>query len=203
MHNCDYLQVVVGGLPGVSARRTAGSLKTSGIKTNAKPAVQRAKCEAAGAPSCTPRSGFVQQIAAGNAGWRAQFRFAVHVIWSRVPELWTFAHSADRHMTKLALPAKLPMWELCLLKITRPEMRAMLGEPHFVETDSSCTFGGEEDGWGFTLPSGQRVVIVLRVPYHDAVFSADPPDVRPVLEAFGIRADDPRLLIPSEPNLIT
>ena len=30
------------------------------------------------------------QIAAGNAGWRLQFRFAVHAGWSRVPELWTF-----------------------------------------------------------------------------------------------------------------
>ncbi|MGA2788720.1 MAG: hypothetical protein ABSF60_14460, partial [Verrucomicrobiota bacterium] len=29
------------------------------------------------------------QIAAGNAGLRLQFRCAVHVIWSRVPELWT------------------------------------------------------------------------------------------------------------------
>ena len=28
-------------------------------------------------------------IAAGNAGWRSQFRFAVHAGWSRVPELWT------------------------------------------------------------------------------------------------------------------
>ena len=33
------------------------------------------------------------QIAAGNAGWRLQFSFAVHVLWSRVPELWTFAVS--------------------------------------------------------------------------------------------------------------
>ena len=31
-----------------------------------------------------------EQIAAGNAGWRSQFRFAVHGFWSRVPELWTF-----------------------------------------------------------------------------------------------------------------
>jgi hypothetical protein len=37
--SCDYLQVVVGGLPGVSARRTAGSLKISGTKANAKPAL--------------------------------------------------------------------------------------------------------------------------------------------------------------------
>jgi hypothetical protein len=27
---------------------------------------------------------------AGNAGWRFQFRFAVHVLWSRVPELGSF-----------------------------------------------------------------------------------------------------------------
>jgi hypothetical protein len=34
--------------------------------------------------------GFAEfQIAAGNAGWRSHFRFAVHVGWSRVPELWT------------------------------------------------------------------------------------------------------------------
>jgi len=34
-----------------------------------------------------------EQIAAGNAGWPSQFRFAVHVIWSRVPELWTLRAS--------------------------------------------------------------------------------------------------------------
>ena len=28
------------------------------------------------------------KIAAGNAGWRFQFRFAVHAFWSLVPELW-------------------------------------------------------------------------------------------------------------------
>jgi hypothetical protein len=31
------------------------------------------------------------KIAAGNAGWRSQFRFVVHANWSRVPELWTLA----------------------------------------------------------------------------------------------------------------
>src|ERR1035438_4477583 len=34
----------------------------------------------------------IEQIAAGNAGWRFQFRFAVHAGWSRVPELWTKPH---------------------------------------------------------------------------------------------------------------
>jgi hypothetical protein len=32
---------------------------------------------------------FTQPLAAGKAGWRFQFRFAVHAGWSRVPELWT------------------------------------------------------------------------------------------------------------------
>jgi prepilin-type N-terminal cleavage/methylation domain-containing protein len=35
------------------------------------------------------------QIAAGNAGWRLQFRFAVHVIWPRVPELDVRQHDAS------------------------------------------------------------------------------------------------------------
>src|ERR1035438_4445061 len=33
------------------------------------------------------------KIAADNAGWPVQFRFAVHAGWSRVPELWTLDHS--------------------------------------------------------------------------------------------------------------
>ena len=37
-----------------------------------------------------PRSGSVQPLASGNAGWPSQFRFAVHGFWSRVPELWSF-----------------------------------------------------------------------------------------------------------------
>ena len=43
-------------------------------------------------------SGWVQQIAAGNAGWRLQFRFAVHAGWFRVPELWTLV-AAKEFMT--------------------------------------------------------------------------------------------------------
>src|SRR5208282_2133343 len=39
----------------------------------------------------------VEQIAAGNAGWPVQFRFAVHIVWSRVPELW----SLDRMKTHI------------------------------------------------------------------------------------------------------
>ncbi len=50
-------------------KKPSRALSGSGLmsKANAKPVRQRAKCEAAGAPSCTPRSGFVQQDGAGNS----------------------------------------------------------------------------------------------------------------------------------------
>ena len=44
------------------------------------------------------------KIAAGNAGWRSQFRFAVHAGWSRVPELWTL-HSDMKTPRNLGLVA--------------------------------------------------------------------------------------------------
>jgi hypothetical protein len=85
------------------------------------------------------------------------------------------------------------MWELCVFKVTRTEMRAMLGDPHYVETDSFRTYGGEEDWWAYTLLSGQRLVIVLRVPYKMATFNADPPELPPILRELRIPVDDSRL----------
>jgi hypothetical protein len=41
--------------------------------------------------TCTIRND-ANKIAAHNAGWPSQFRFAVHAGWSRVPELWTLDH---------------------------------------------------------------------------------------------------------------
>lgn len=63
-------------------------------------------------------------------------------------------------------------------------MCAMLGEPHYTEIDSSRTYGGQEDWWGFKMPSGQSAVICLRVPYQDAVIMTDVPDApKPVFDA--------------------
>src|SRR5262245_20532157 len=87
-------------------------------------------------------------------------------------------------MQPLAFPVKLPMWQLASFKIDRPALRTRIGPPHIVETDGSRTHGGEEDCWAFVTPSGQRVVLTLRVPYQEAVIFADPPDVRAALEAF-------------------
>jgi hypothetical protein len=96
-------------------------------------------------------------------------------------------------MTPLRMPLSLPLWELASLEASRPQMRALLGEPHFVETDSTRTAGGEEDGWAYILPSGQRVLIILGVPYCHVRLIADPPELGPVLAALEITLDDPRL----------
>ena len=60
-------------------------------------------------------------------------------------------------------------------------------------TDSARTAGGEEDNWAYVLPSGQRVLIVLGVPYGHVRLISDPPELGPVLTALGITSDDPRL----------
>jgi hypothetical protein len=76
----------------------------------------------------------------------------------------------------------------------------LLGEPHFIETDSTRTYGGDEDSWAFVLPSGQRCVVLLRVPYDHAIIYADPPALEPVLSALGIPAGEPRLQRAPEPE---
>ena len=79
----------------------------------------------------------------------------------------------------------------------------MLGEPHFIETDATRTSGGHEDLWAYTLPSGQRLVIQLRVPYNQADFWADPAELSSVLQALHIPNDDPRLVPYPEPFELT
>lgn len=69
----------------------------------------------------------------------------------------------------------------------------MLGEPHYVETDSFRTSGGEEDSWAFSLSSGQRMAILLQVPYEVAIIYGDPPALLPILGELGLSSDDVRL----------
>ncbi len=96
--------------------------------------------------------------------------------------------------TKLPLPVDLPMWALASLSVTRPQLRALLGAPHVVETDPRRTCGGEEDGWAYVLLTDQRVLVVLDVTIDRAELFGDPPDLGPILLALGILADDPRLV---------
>jgi hypothetical protein len=68
------------------------------------------------------------------------------------------------------MPLALPLWELASIEASRGEMHALLGEPHFIETDSTRTAGGEEDVWAYALPSGQRALVILGVPYRTALY---------------------------------
>ena len=102
-------------------------------------------------------------------------------------------------MTKLPPPVTTPLWRLASLKITRPQLRVILGIPHYVETDPRRTCGGEEDGWGYSLPNGQRLVVVLDVTSEWAELYSDPPELSPILLALGISADDSRLVTHAEP----
>jgi hypothetical protein len=105
-------------------------------------------------------------------------------------------------MTPLALPVDLPVWGLASFKITRPELRAMLGEPHYVETDAQRTCGGEQDAWACTLPGGQRVLVILDVTSGCAELCADPPTLGPVLGALSLSRDDARLDCHAEPFVL-
>ena len=103
-------------------------------------------------------------------------------------------------LTPLDIPVASPIWELAEFSITRPELRMMLGHPHYIETDSMRTFGGEEDAWAFKLPSGQRMLVILRVPYHVAVLYGDPPSLLPIITELGLSPDDSRLHSYTDPN---
>ena len=81
----------------------------------------------------------------------------------------------------IPFPAKLDPWMVAHTRITRDEASAVLHEPHFVETETTRTAGGEEHNWGFEFPCGMRVLIELHVPYKYAAIYSDPPDAATAL----------------------
>ena len=96
-------------------------------------------------------------------------------------------------MEPLSLPVDLPIWAVVSLKITRPDLRGILGEPHFVETDPRRTCGGEQDAWAYRLSSGQRVLVVFDPVIGWAELYGDPPIAEPILQSLAIAPDDERL----------
>jgi hypothetical protein len=96
-------------------------------------------------------------------------------------------------MKPLSLPVDLPIWALVSLKITRRELHAMLGEPHYIETDPRRTCGGEQDVWAFKLSSGQRLLVVLDPVAGCAELYGDPPLAESILQSLAIASDDKRL----------
>jgi hypothetical protein len=105
-------------------------------------------------------------------------------------------------LVALKMPLTLPLWGLASFKITREELRALLGEPHFVETDPRRPCGGQQDSWAYRLQSGQRLLIIFDVTISTAELVGDPPDLVPITAALGLSADDPRLDRHTEPCLL-
>jgi len=75
---------------------------------------------------------------------------------------------------------------LAAFKFDRKQLGEKLGKPHYIETDSTRTFGGDEEHWYFNLESGQRVIIVYRVPYDITALYANPPDLKPIVDALAL-----------------
>lgn len=92
--------------------------------------------------------------------------------------------------TCLPFPVHLTPWAVARFRASRERMRAALGKPHFVEDDPTRTAGGDEDNWAWQLADGQRVLIVLAVPYHDATLYCDPPVAGRAVSALGLSTGD-------------
>jgi hypothetical protein len=103
------------------------------------------------------------------------------------------ALNGSARMKPLTMPVKPPMWGLVGLKASRADLRALFGEPHYVESDPRRTCGGEEDWWAFELPSGQRLMVGLDVAMGGAELFGDPAELAPILQSLGIAPDDARL----------
>ena len=74
-------------------------------------------------------------------------------------------------------------WLVAAFKMSNSEARKLIGEPHFIETDSTRTFGGNEDIWSFELESGQHIGVCSQVPYGIVHLLSDRPEVKEILEA--------------------
>jgi hypothetical protein len=105
-------------------------------------------------------------------------------------------------LTPAPLPITTPVWAVAGYRASRDELREMLGPPHYTETDSRRTRGGEEDCWGFVQPGDGRLLIVLDVVTGHALIYSDRPEAGPALQALGLNHSDPRVRTDGEPVLM-
>ena len=101
----------------------------------------------------------------------------------------------------LPFPVHLKPYWVAHFRSTREQLRGVFGAPHYVETDSTRTAGGDEDNWAWELPTGQRVLIVLAVPYQAARVLSDPPDAEQAVAAVGIDLVEQQLQLLAKPFL--
>ena len=67
-------------------------------------------------------------------------------------------------------------------QVERNALREHLGPPVHVVTDSTRTFGGDEDWWLYQAEAGEMLAICLRVPYGDAVLYSSAESTRSMPE---------------------
>lgn len=89
-------------------------------------------------------------------------------------------------MTPLSPPIQSKLWQVaCAHNVERVALHKIMGAPHYTESNSFATYGGEEDWWGYQLHNGQLAVLCLRVPYRDAIICSDQQQItNEVLRAF-------------------
>ena len=80
-------------------------------------------------------------------------------------------------------------WTVAGFKMANDEVRKRLGHPHFTETDSTRTYGGDEDIWGFALESGQHVCVCFQIPYGNVLIHSDKPNLGEILEVLDLPAE--------------
>ena len=79
-----------------------------------------------------------------------------------------------------------PFWMLAAFKFDRKQLGQKLGEPHYIETDSTRTYGGNEEQWYFTFESGQKIIITYQVPYNITALYSNSPELKPIIDALGL-----------------
>ena len=102
----------------------------------------------------------------------------------------------------LEFPVRLTPYAVAQFHATRVQMRGALGDPHFIETDPHGTAGGDEDSWAWELPAGQRILLVLAVPYADVTVFADPAEAGSAVQSLGIDAVEQQLELFDPPILL-
>jgi len=83
-------------------------------------------------------------------------------------------------MEILKLPLTFHAYQIASLYASDTQLRKVLKEPHYIETDSTRTFGGNESLWAYEI-SSEKFALVCRIPYDETVIYTEMPDTKYVL----------------------
>ena len=101
-------------------------------------------------------------------------------------------------MRRLTFPTVMPYSQHeCVVEFpaTR-EVLSPLGEPGFIEDDSSRTAGGRELFWAFEMEDGLRLELVWYEPIQYAGVVADPPEAQRAIRALREHQGDALVFLP-------